>query len=375
MKITDILKLAMKNLTGHKRIMLRVAVSVLTVVLLCCSAAVFVSAVTDELSDIQYKHIDQACATVFPYSDTAKQAEDTADDIISKITAVSEVISCNVGYQYDIYTTSEYLNSISQSNYSEDHLVKDITLICGDDMKKTASVDMMRQYKHILAVDMRYDVISENQRIGFEHGRNISGDDEVVISEDFLSELGFTREEMERLTGNRVSLKRTDNGEIYLDGFTVCGIASSEAAASVFEQSSMMITKSAAEKTKLCYSDATVNLYYDSFQKALEACEQAEKNGIHATVGLDLMIYRQSKCLYRKDSDCYTAAYMCFNAAVGGIRTFAVLFGHRTENSCDESARSHKNGCVRNNSCGNGSCCFCFGCSRISAVGRCKCRV
>lgn len=136
MKITDILKLAMKNLTGHKRIMLRVAVSVLTVVLLCCSAAVFVSAVTDELSDIQYKHIDQACATVFPYSDTAKQAEDTADDIISKITAVSEVISCNVGYQYDIYTTSEYLNSISQSNYSEDHLVKDITLICGDDMKK-----------------------------------------------------------------------------------------------------------------------------------------------------------------------------------------------------------------------------------------------
>ena len=54
MKITDILKLARKNLTGHKRIMLRVAESVLTVVLLCCSAAVFVSAVTDELSDIQY---------------------------------------------------------------------------------------------------------------------------------------------------------------------------------------------------------------------------------------------------------------------------------------------------------------------------------
>mgnify|MGYP001340517432 CR=1 FL=1 len=25
---------------------------------------------------------------------------------------------------------------------------------------------------------------------------------------------------------------------------------------------------------------------------------------------------------------------MCFNVAVGGIRTFAVLFGHRTENSC-----------------------------------------
>lgn len=300
MKITDILKLAMKNLTGHKRIMLRVAVSVLTVVLLCCSAAVFVSAVTDELSDIQYKHIDQACATVFVHSDTAKQAGDTADDIISKITAVSEVISCNVGYQYDIYTTSEYLNSVSQSNYSEDHLVKDITLICGDDMKKTAFVDMMRQSKYILAVDMRYDVISENQRISFEHnypdkqiflyGRNISGDDEVVISEDFLSELGFTREEMERLTGNRVSLKRTDNGEIYLDGFTVCGIASSEAAASVFGQS-LMITKSAAEKTKLCYSDAEVNLYYDSFQKALEACEQAEKNGIHATVGRDLMIY------------------------------------------------------------------------------------
>lgn len=300
MKITDILKLAMKNLTGHKRIMLRVAVSVLTVVLLCCSAAVFVSAVTDELSDIQYKHIDQACATVSAYSDTAKQAEDTADDIISKITAVSEVISCNVGYRYDIYTTSEYLNSISQSNYSEDHLVKDITLICGDDMKKTASVDMMRQSKYILAVDMRYDVISENQRISFEHnypdkqiflyGRNISSDDEVVISEDFLSELGFTREEMERLTGNRVSLKRTDNGEIYLDGFTVCGIASSEATASVFEES-LMITKSAAEKTKLCYSDATVNLYYDSFQKALEACEQAEKNGIHATAGRDLMIY------------------------------------------------------------------------------------
>ena len=300
MKITDILKLAMKNLTGHKRIMLRVAVSVLTVVLLCCSAAVFVSAVTDELSDIQYKHIDQACAMVFAYSDTAKQAEDTADDIISKITAVSEVISCNVGYRYDIYTTSEYLNSISQSNYSEDHLVKDITLICGDDMKKTAFVDMMRQSKYILAVDMRYDVISENQRISFEHnypdkqiflyGRNISSDDEVVISEDFLSELGFTREEMERLTGNRVSLERTDNGEIYLDGFTVCGIASSEAAASVFGQS-LMITKSAAEKTKLCYSNATVNLYYDSFQKALEACEQAEKNGIHATVGRDLMIY------------------------------------------------------------------------------------
>ena len=291
MKITDILKLAMKNLTGHKRIMLRVAVSVLTVVLLCCSAAVFVSAVTDELSDIQYKHIDQACAMVSAYSDTAKQAEDTADDIISKITAVSEVISCNVGYQYDIYTTSEYLNSVSQSNDSEDHLVKDITLICGDDMKKTASVDMMRQSKYILAVDMRYDVISENQRISFEHnypdkqiflyGRNISGDDEVVISEDFLSELGFTREEMERLTGNRVSLKRTDNGEIYLDGFTVCGIASSEAAASVFGQNSMMITKSAAEKTKLCYS----------VQKALEACEQAEKNGIHATAGRDLMIY------------------------------------------------------------------------------------
>lgn len=300
MKITDILKLAMKNLTGHKRIMLRVAVSVLTVVLLCCSAAVFVSAVTDELSDIQYKHIDQACATVFVHSDTAKQAGDTADDIISKITAVSEVISCNVGYRYDIYTTSEYLNSISQSIDSEDHLVKDITLICGDDMKKTASVDMMRQSKRILAVDMRYDVISENQRISFEHnypdkqiflyGRNISGDDEVVISEDFLSELGFTREEMERLTGNRVSLKRTDNGEIYLDGFTVCGIASSEAAASVFGQS-LMITKSAAEKTKLCYSDATVHLYYDSFQKALEACEQAEKNGIHATAGRDLMIY------------------------------------------------------------------------------------
>lgn len=300
MKITDILKLAMKNLTGHKRIMLRVAVSVLTVVLLCCSAAVFVSAVTDELSDIQYKHIDQACATVSAYSDTAKQAEDTADDIISKITAVSEVISCNVGYRYNIYTTSEYLNSISQSIDSEDHLVKDITLICGDDMKKTASVDMMRQSKRILAVDMRYDVISENQRISFEHnypdkqiflyGRNISGDDEVVISEDFLSELGFTREEMERLTGNRVSLERTDNGEIYLDGFTVCGIASSEAAASVFGQS-LMITKSAAEKTKLCYSDATVNLYYDSFQKALEACEQAEKNGIHATAGRDLMIY------------------------------------------------------------------------------------
>lgn len=300
MKITDILKLAMKNLTGHKRIMLRVAVSVLTVVLLCCSAAVFVSAVTDELSDIQYKHIDQACAMVSAYSDTAKQAEDTADDIISKITAVSEVISCNVGYRYNIYTTSEYLNSISQSNYSEDHLVKDITLICGDDMKKTASVDMMRQSKRILAVDMRYDVISENQRISFEHnypdkqiflyGRNISGDDEVVISEDFLSELGFTREEMERLTGNRVSLKRTDNGEIYLDGFTVCGIASSEAAASVFGQS-LMITKSAAEKTKLCYSDAEVNLYYDSFQKALEACEQAEKNGIHATAGYALMIY------------------------------------------------------------------------------------
>ena len=300
MKITDILKLAMKNLTGHKRIMLRVAVSVLTVVLLCCSAAVFVSAVTDELSDIQYKHIDQACATVFVHSDTAKQAGDTADDIISKITAVSEVISCNVGYQYDIYTTSEYLNSVSQSNYSEDHLVKDITLICGDDMKKTAFVDMMRQSKYILAVDMRYDVISENQRISFEHnypdkqiflyGRNISGDDEVVISEDFLSELGFTREEMERLTGNRVSLKRTDNGEIYLDGFTVCGIASSEAAASVFGQS-LMITKSAAEKTKLCYSDAEVNLYYDSFQKALEACEQAEKNGIHATAGYALMIY------------------------------------------------------------------------------------
>lgn len=300
MKITDILKLAMKNLTGHKRIMLRVAVSVLTVVLLCCSAAVFVSAVTDELSDIQYKHIDQACATVFPYSDTAKQAEDTADDIISKITAVSEVISCNVGYRYNIYTTSEYLNSVSQSNYSEDHLVKDITLICGDDMKKIASVDMMRQSKRILAVDMRYDVISENQRISFEHnypdkqiflyGRNISGDDEVVISEDFLSELGFTREEMERLTGNRVSLERTDNGEIYLDGFTVCGIASSEAAASVFGQS-LMITKSAAEKTKLCYSDAKVHLYYDSFQKALEACEQAEKNGIHATAGRDLMIY------------------------------------------------------------------------------------
>lgn len=300
MKITDILKLAMKNLTGHKRIMLRVAVSVLTVVLLCCSAAVFVSAVTDELSDIQYKHIDQACAMVSAYSDTAKQAEDTADDIISKITAVSEVISCNVGYRYKIYTTSEYLNSISQSNYSEDHLVKDITLICGDDMKKTAFVDMMRQSKYILAVDMRYDVISENQRISFEHnypdkqiflyGRNISGDDEVVISEDFLSELGFTREEMERLTGNRVSLKRTDNGEIYLDGFTVCGIASSEAAASVFGQS-LMITKSAAEKTKLCYSDAEVNLYYDSFQKALEACEQAEKNGIHATAGHNLMIY------------------------------------------------------------------------------------
>ena len=300
MKITDILKLAMKNLTGHKRIMLRVAVSVLTVVLLCCSAAVFVSAVTDELSDIQYKHIDQACATVFVHSDTAKQAGDTADDIISKITAVSEVISCNVGYRYDIYTTSEYLNSISQSIDSEDHLVKDITLICGDDMKKTASVDMMRQSKRILAVDMRYDVISENQRISFEHnypdkqiflyGRNISGDDEVVISEDFLSELGFTREEMERLTGNRVSLKRTDNGEIYLDGFTVCGIASSEAAASVFGQS-LMITKSAAEKTKLCYSDAEVHLYYDSFQKALEACEQAEKNGIHATAGRDLMIY------------------------------------------------------------------------------------
>lgn len=300
MKITDILKLAMKNLTGHKRIMLRVAVSVLTVVLLCCSAAVFVSAVTDELSDIQYKHIDQACAMVFVNSDTAKQAEDTADDIISKITAVSEVISCNVGYRYNIYTTSEYLNSVSQSIHSEDHLVKDITLICGDDMKKTASVDMMRQYKRILAVDMRYDVISENQRISFEHnypdkqiflyGRNISSDDEVVISEDFLSELGFTREEMERLTGNRVTLERTDNGEIYLDGFTVCGIASSEATASVFEES-LMITKSAAEKTKLCYSDAEVHLYYDSFQKALEAHEQAEKNGIHATVGLNLMIY------------------------------------------------------------------------------------
>ena len=113
MKITDILKLAMKNLTGHKRIMLRVAVSVLTVVLLCCSAAVFVSAVTDELSDIQYKHIDQACAMVSAYSDTAKQAEDTADDIISKITAVSEVISCNVGYQYNIYTTSEYLSQLT----------------------------------------------------------------------------------------------------------------------------------------------------------------------------------------------------------------------------------------------------------------------
>lgn len=388
MKITDILKLAMKNLTGHKRIMLRVAVSVLTVVLLCCSAAVFVSAVTDELSDIQYKHIDQACAMVSAYSDTAKQAEDTADDIISKITAVSEVISCNVGYQYNIYTTSEYLNSVSQSIDSEDHLVKDITLICGDDMKKTASVDMMRQYKRILAVDMRYDVISENQRISFEHnypdkqiflyGRNISGDDEVVISEDFLSELGFTREEMERLTGNRVSLKRTDNGEIYLDGFTVCGIASSEVAASVFGQNSMMITKSAAEKTKLCYSDAEVHLYYDSFQKALEACEQAEKKRYSRncrTRSYDIFKNRQSKYLYRKDSDCYTSAYMCFNAAVGGIRTFAVLFGHRTENSCDESARSHKNGCVRNNSCGNGSCCFCFGCSRISAVGRCKCRV
>ena len=100
MKITDILKLAMKNLTGHKRIMLRVAVSGFDCCVSCCSLqVVFVSAVTDELSDIQYKHIDQACAMVFAYSDTAKQAEDTADDIISKITAVSEVISCNVGYQ------------------------------------------------------------------------------------------------------------------------------------------------------------------------------------------------------------------------------------------------------------------------------------
>lgn len=232
---------------------------------------------------------------------------------------------------------------------------------------------MMRQSKYILAVDMRYDVISENQRISFEHnypdkqiflyGRNISGDDEVVISEDFLSELGFTREEMERLTGNRVSLKRTDNGEIYLDGFTVCGIASSEAAASVFGQNSMMITKSAAEKQNSATAMPQYICIMTAFRKRLKRVSKPKKRYSRncRTQSYDIFKNRQSKCLYRKDSDCYTAAYMCFNAAVGGIRTFAVLFGHRTENSCDESARSHKNGCVRNNSCGNGSCCFVSG--------------
>lgn len=301
MKITDITRLAIKNIIGHKRIMLRVAVSVLTVVVLCSSAVVFMSAVTDKLSDMQCKNIDQACATVFVNADTEKQATDNVNDVISKITTVSEVTACSASYDYNIYTKDELLRSVSVSEDNEDYLVKDMTLIYGDDMQKKAHIDMLRQDRKICAADTQYDIISDNQRISFEHnypdsriflyGRNINGDDEAVISEEFLSDFGFSDEEAEKLIGERITLKRTDGDEIYLDGFTVCGIVSGTAAESVFNGGSIIITKNGAEKTELSYRDTTVNLYYDSFLKAIEAGEQAEKSGIHVSFGYDLAVY------------------------------------------------------------------------------------
>lgn len=301
MKISDIFRLAIKNINGHKRIMFRVSVSILTAVVLCSTAAVFMSAVADKLSEMQYKNIDQACATIFVHSDIGKRSDEKVTDVISKITAVSEAASCNVTYGYNIYTENELLKSMSLSEDNEDYLVKDMTFVYGDNMQKTAFTDMLRQDREIGAVDTQYEIITENQRIGFEHnfpdrqiflyGRNISSDNEAVISEEFLSVFGFTHEEMKELTGRSFTLKNADTGEIYLDGFTVCGIASSEAADNVFNGDSVIITKNGAEKTKLSYRDTAVNLYYNSFLEAIDAGEQAEKNGIHVSSGYDLAVY------------------------------------------------------------------------------------
>ena len=301
MKITDIVKLALKNVIGHKRIMLRVAVSVLAVVVMCSVSVAFMSAVSDKLTDLQYENIDQACAVIFVNSDTEKRSSEEANNIISKINDLTDITSCRVFYNYELYTEKEYLNSMSQSESNDDYMLKGMVLTYDYNKQKTAYLDLFDSYHDLAAMDITHDTMPENERIGFErnypeqkiilYGNNISGDDEIILSKKFLSHFGFTGEEMEHLIGKRISLKNADTDEIYLDGFTVCGIISDEATRQVFDDHSIIISKNGAEKTELMFRYADVNLYYDSFSKAIDAEKQIEKTGIHISDGFALEKY------------------------------------------------------------------------------------
>ena len=142
MKITDIVKLALKNVIGHKRIMLRVAVSVLAVVVMCSVSVAFMSAVSDKLTDLQYENIDQACAVIFVNSDTEKRSSEEANNIISKINDLTDITSCRVFYNYELYTEKEYLNSMSQSESNDDYMLKGMVLTYDYNKQKTAYLDL-----------------------------------------------------------------------------------------------------------------------------------------------------------------------------------------------------------------------------------------
>ncbi len=304
MRIRDILSLAVKNILGYKRVMLRIFVSVLTVVVLCASASGFLSAVARELADMRYKYISEACVSVYTASVGYEQSCKEADEVIKTLSGASDVTCRRVMHQYDIGTKEEYAGITASGEDEEAFYCKNLMLTAEGDICRASELDIYQKAYYIYSVDTDYDTLPQNLLLSFErnypdktvfwYGENISSDSDVLLSAEFLTDLGFTEEEMGGLIGKRIELKHADDDYAYIDGLTVCGIISPDADNAVFGgMTAAIVTKNYAEKTQLKYMATDINLYYDSFVNAISAEKKANEAGIHASVGIHLAIYER----------------------------------------------------------------------------------
>lgn len=290
MSFANIIKLATQNIIGYKKMFIRIFISVTIILVLSSSAMHIISSMQSAMQDITQTELHTAFLHIMDrdLKYGIEISNEKKEHFISLCSKTDDIADITVKTNYWYFDTEQL--------YSDNDTSINISFDSGDiyNLEKSS-------YFEPVAIDLNYSTFHRTNENSINkekphltrylYGREIAADNEIMIPDSFLKELGIKKEEMASIVGKNITITDVTGEIVFLDNITVVGIYDSSFGHNDEIDNSLYISSGYAVTTQCLPSYRETQITFNSFNGCKNALELCEKEGINCSESFQLIYY------------------------------------------------------------------------------------
>ena len=277
MSFANIIKLATQNIMGYKKMFMRVFISITIISVLSASSMHIISSMQSTMQDISQKELYAATLHFSEFDPMTINSDDVRNRFINLCSKTDEVADITVKTNYWYFDTEQL--------YSDNDTSINISFDSGD----IYNLENSSNFEPV-AIDLNYSTFHRTNENSINkekphltrylYGREIAADNEIMIPDSFLKELGIKKEEMASIIGKNITITDVTGKIVFLDNITVVGIYDSSFGHNDEIDNSLYISDKCAAASNCYPYFRKTQITFGSFEGCENAQDLCKKEGI-----------------------------------------------------------------------------------------------